>query len=602
MRWKDLRDTDFGSLKTLAERFGAYIGEAIEQTEMITEDVVKKHIGPEAYESQTADEVRAQANMLADGFQDDLHEYAAVKIKATLEDAHTELTAAQADMNDLLETMAGRYKVTGPADDHGLTISDALADRIEGMNPPAGLIERAGLSEADLVNVTNRAYAAGELVEAAEAEAEEFAEVLRAIMTRAHNAEATAAAVLRSTVDDPAAQPPPLGATYDDLIDDYKEADAARNLEFLRELASGDTEATPNGVNDWWNGLSEDERAALIGSHPELLGGLDGIPSETRDDVNRSLLADEITGTNARIEEIQERMDEMFADGSHVSGDGPAELLALQDELADLQERAANAESLQAALESGSGSEEELLLLGFDTAEDGKAVVSVGDPDTAAHTAVYVPGTTSDLEGVGGLINDAAVLQRDAKYMAPDEQTAVVMWLDYDAPDNAMPIFQDGPFYPEAYTTDQAMDARADLNSFLDGLEATHDGESHMTLMGHSYGSVTAGATATEYQIAADQIISFASPGLTVGSADELSVGSDDVWSTRADGDIIDLAVSTGAMGSDPISSDFGGNTFEADAIGDSGTAIHSGYLKSDDNEPNQARTTMADIITGQKG
>ena len=598
MRWKDLRDADFDALKSLAEQFGAYIDAAVEQTEMITEDVVKKHLSADNYESQTADDIRDQANMLADSFQDDLHEYASVKIKATLEDAHTELTAAQTEMVDLLDTMAGKYKVTGKADDHGLTISDELAARIENLNPPAELIERAGLSESQLAAATSRAYAAGELVDAAEAEAEEFTGVLRAIMTRAHNAEATATSILESVIDDPAEQPPPLGATYDDLIDDYKTENAERNAAFLQELASGDSEATPHGVNEWWNSLSDEERAALVEDHPDLVGGLDGIPSDTRDDVNRDLLEDELTSTNARIEEIQERMDEMFADGSHASSDGAIELLALQNELSELQERSDNAQSLQAALDDRG---DNLYLLGFDTSKDGQTAVSVGNPDTAAHTAVYVPGTTSDLEGVGGLIHDAEVMQGDAARVSSDGQTAVVMWLEYDAPDNAVPFAQDGPIPPEAWSTDQALDARSDLDSFLDGLSATHNGEPHTTLMGHSYGSATIGATSAEYEIAADQVIDFASPGLTVDSAAELGVGADNVWSTRADGDVIDYALATGAMGADPIASDFGGNTFAADSIGDSGTDIHSGYLKSDGNEPNQARTTMAEIITGQK-
>jgi len=598
MHWKDLKQTDFGMLKSLADQWDAYINDMVAQAEILTADVVKKHLSAENYESETADDVRHQADLLADSIQDDLHEYAMVKIRATLEDTHVELVECQAQLMDLIEVVTGEYRFEGSSQEPYVVVSNGHYERIAELDVSAALMERAGVKESDLVTDFGANESRGRLIEAAEAVAGELTEVLKAIMTRAHHADDEAAAILRSIVDTPAEQPPPLGATYDDLIDDYETANAERNVAFLQELASGESEATATGVNDWWDSLSDEEQAALIDSNPELIGGLDGIPADVRSPVNYDLLTTEVEENGARIEEIQAQLDQMLADGS--SSSQAEEYRDLQMELGELQERQANATSLQEALDAGSGSGEDLFLLDFDTAADGQAAVSVGNPDDADHTAVYVPGTTSDLEGVSGLISDAAILQADAATWAPDDKTAVVMWLDYDAPDNAMPIKQEGPLYPEAYTTEQALDSRSGLNSFLEGMEASHDGESHTTLMGHSYGTVATGATAAEYQIAADQIIDFASPGLLVDTADELSVGGDNVWSTRADGDVINLAVTTGAMGADPTATEFGGNTFDADAIGDGGSAIHGGYLSANGNDPNTARETMALIITGQ--
>ncbi|GAB3650248.1 alpha/beta hydrolase family protein [Glycomyces tarimensis] len=592
MRWKDLRDTDFSVMRALAEQFDSYIADMVEQAESLTEDVVKKHLSTDCYEGAAADTVREQIGHVAESFLDDLSEYANVKIKATLEDACEELLAAQESLVELLVPIeAGKYKVTGPAGDHGLELSEDLLNDIAELSPPASLLARSGLTEADLHADTGRHIVATELKQAAEAEAEELAEVLRAIMGRAHEAEAEAVGILRSILDDPAEQPPPLGVTYDDLIDDYEAAADVRNVEFLKELAEGTSEATANGINEWWDGLSEAERHALIDSHPELIGGLDGIPSDTRNEVNRDLLGAEIDDLESQLEGLRERELAARADPEADNG-------ALMEQIDELEQRLSNAASLQHALDARG---ENVYLLDFDTAEDGQAAVSIGDPDSADHTAVYVPGTTSDLGGVDGLIGDAEVLQDAARNWSPDDETAVVMWLEYDAPDNAVPVAQDGPFPPEAWGTEQAVDATSGLDSFLEGISAAHDGESHTTLIGHSYGSATVGATAAAHQIAADQVIDFASPGLMVDAADELSVGGDDVWSTRADGDVIDLAVTTGAMGADPIADAFGDNTFEADAIGDSGTEIHSGYLKNaPDGEPNQALDTMALIITGQ--
>ncbi|MEV3938942.1 alpha/beta hydrolase [Glycomyces sp. NPDC049804] len=599
MHWKDLKETDFSALKTLADLWGTYINDMTAQSETISEDVVNKHLSVDNYESETADDVRHQAELLADSLQDDLHEYAMVKIKATLEDAHDELVACQAQLFELIDTVTGSYRFEGGADDPYVVISDGHRERISNLDPDSDVMARVGVTETMLSG--DPIYVQGLLLDGAQQIADEYGSVLQAIMTRAHNSDDQAAAILKSIVDTPAEQPPPLGATYDDLIDDYETADAERNRDFLHELASGESEATANGVNDWWTSLAEEERAALIESHPDLVGGLDGIPSGTRDGVNRDLLEAEIPALENQIANLETQIDHMEAGGSPYGAYDGKDLSELQAELSEAQGRLANAEALQTALANGSQSGAPLLLIDYDSGEDGKAVVSIGNPDTASHNAVYVPGTTADMQGVDGLIADAGVMQFDAD-KAGNGETAVTMWLDYDAPDGAYPGHS-GDISPEAWETDQAEEARSSLNSYLDGLTATHDGEPHTTVLGHSYGSSVVGATAAEYQVEADQIIDFASPGLMVDTADELSVGGDNVYSSRADHDVINAAVSTGALGADPTGEFYGGNTFESDAIGSGPIDIHSGYLREDaEGNPNQARDTMAQIITGQQG
>lgn len=65
MHWKDLKETDFSVLKSLADQWGTYIRDMTAQAEIITEDVVKKHLSVENFESDTADDVRHQADLLA---------------------------------------------------------------------------------------------------------------------------------------------------------------------------------------------------------------------------------------------------------------------------------------------------------------------------------------------------------------------------------------------------------------------------------------------------------------------------------------------------------------------------------------------------------
>ncbi|MYZ35364.1 alpha/beta hydrolase [Streptomyces sp. SID4917] len=85
----------------------------------------------------------------------------------------------------------------------------------------------------------------------------------------------------------------------------------------------------------------------------------------------------------------------------------------------------------------------QLYLLGFSTEKDGRAIVAVGNPDTAEHTAIQVPGTSNQLDNVGSQINRAKKLQSSARAWSEDQgqgqrqgqDVSVISWLDYDAPE-----------------------------------------------------------------------------------------------------------------------------------------------------------------------
>lgn len=174
--------------------------------------------------------------------------------------------------------------------------------------------------------------------------------------------------------------------------------------------------------------------------------------------------------------------------------------------------------------EKGKSGLPQAYLLGFDTKGIGHAVIANGNPDTADHTAVYVPGTTSNLKDIGGNINRAAHLWQQAQAQAPGETTSTITWLGYDAPQGLV---------ADATFDDYAYDGAPKLNNFLDGLQATQGGAnaSHTTVIGHSYGSTVIGAAAMEHDLAADDVVTVGSPGVLVSSADDLDVGKDHVWS-----------------------------------------------------------------------
>ena len=53
--------------------------------------------------------------------------------------------------------------------------------------------------------------------------------------------------------------------------------------------------ANADEVNAWWNSLMRDERDRLIAEHPPVLGNLNGIPAELRDQINTAVMNDDLT-------------------------------------------------------------------------------------------------------------------------------------------------------------------------------------------------------------------------------------------------------------------------------------------------------------------
>ena len=387
-------------------------------------------------------------------------------------------------------------------------------------------------------------------------------------------------------------------------------AEAADEAAELQEMI--DSGASPEQINDWWNELSEAERLGILEGNPGLIADVDGIPTDTRDAANRDLLDAEVNrylGLDSTIDDVEARIAAMEADGTDMEGNGRArhyseEYLALQDQLESLQsdrDRRDELVGLQDALTGPAATGQEYFLLGYDSAEDGKAIISVGNPDTADQTVVYVPGTGGDLDGAAG--NDlrrAETMSSDAADVPGSGETAVVVWLDYDAPDNA---FVNSP------STSYAEDASAPLASFMSGLESTnHDPEGTTTsVIGHSYGTTVIGQSANEYGLATDQIVAVASPGMTVDRASELNIDPDNFYATTAPGDVINTAAeATGILGPDPNDTGlnleglwpdagFGGTSFNSDNMGNDPMDIHSNYW--DDGNP--ARGNMALIFTG---
>ncbi|WP_421841282.1 alpha/beta hydrolase [Mycobacterium sp.] len=350
----------------------------------------------------------------------------------------------------------------------------------------------------------------------------------------------------------------------------------------------------PKEFSRWWNSLTEEQKDQAyardhgIGNHP-------GMPFDDKTRFNEKHLDELTRDTTARVEALQHRYDELAA--AQYMGDPDA---ATAGQLADMRSQLQSAQrSLNQyrhvgdALQPQGGVKRYLGLLD----EHGHAAISVGDPDTAARNATFVPGTGDDLTH----ITDATKHAQDMYFAALrasngdlDGRLAVTTWMGYDRPMDLV----------DAAFPDPARNGAGAFDAFQDGMRASHQGAASIdTIIGHSYGSTLVGAAATEgHQLAADNVIAVASPGMLTDHAADLALNPGaHVYSLLAGNDPIGHLPQQ-ILGANPASTGFGAIDLQAGPgpagpwyeLGLSGGA-HSSYW----DKGNRALDNMGAIIAG---
>jgi hypothetical protein len=390
---------------------------------------------------------------------------------------------------------------------------------------------------------------------------------------------------------------------------DRGRTDTAALAAELRRLGA-DTDA----VNAWWNGLSEAERNALMISDPDLVGNTNGIPTGDRDEANTSAVQRDIEY-----------------------------LLGLQDsghELSASEQRwLDNAQSIEKAIANASSAQFAALdvdafVMAYQPhafGGDGIAAVAYGDPDTADHTAVYVPGIMQDGTQIDENGSQALNLYEETVNSMLSEDpprpgsVSTIAWIGYDSPNFNPESMWPGDLGASAgdlaHTVTQA-NAQAGgnaLSQFVDGLNSTHTGgdQPHLTVIGHSYGSTTSSYAAAG-GMDADSLVLIGSPGASEGvhHASDLNMPAGQVFVGAADDDPVSWlggedGVFPGSwddglgLGPDPAQHDFGATVFGVDNgqefLGPGGL-VSTGFMQNHTNyfdDGNPALATMADVVSG---
>lgn len=294
---------------------------------------------------------------------------------------------------------------------------------------------------------------------------------------------------------------------------------------------------SPDANAAWWRALSPPQQQQVITEHPEWVGSRDGVSFAARDQANRVLLT---TDRSALVTQRQ-RLEADRADGSTgvARTRNDADWGRVMDELASL-------DAIEKTL--GRTGDRQLLLLDL-SAERAQAAIARGDVDTADNVAVFVPGLSANVSD-SMLSSDNAMdqLQRrtelESRRANANQSAATVTWIGYQAPQMGWDLIGEN-----SVADDQAARNGAEkLVPFLRGIGAARSDDAHLTLLGHSYGSTTAGL-ALRQNTGVDDVVFFGSPGLGTSHVRDLLLPAGHVYYIEARQDAVgDL----GYFGIDP--------------------------------------------------
>ncbi|NML53230.1 hypothetical protein HHL19_30725 [Streptomyces sp. R302] len=365
---------------------------------------------------------------------------------------------------------------------------------------------------------------------------------------------------------------------------------------YLESLPQPPESGSPKDNSAWWKGLSPEEQEAWLSLRPATVGALDGLPSAVRDEANRVVLAEKHGQYRMELDSIPKPPANEWTwitAGRYPVKVHTDEWMDWQRQYGDRYEQLTKSlkgmDAIQARFDrTGVEGRPEAYLLGFDPEKNGRAIVANGNPDTADHQAVYVPGTTSNLSGIDGDIKRMERVWMEADGVG-NGSVSTVTWLGYDAPQD---IVKDSPF------SHYANDGAPAYNRFLDGLDASRsvDTDPHRTAIGHSYGTTLIGSAARQGDLNADDVILAGSPGVQVAKAEDLDVPKGHVWNQEADWDFVPDIGRFGHGGTDwdgawtiPSDARFGANQMVTDGSG------HSDYW----NEGSRSLKNQALVVAG---
>jgi uncharacterized protein YukE len=287
----------------------------------------------------------------------------------------------------------------------------------------------------------------------------------------------------------------------------------------------------PQQVKQWWDALNQEERQRLSDEEPERIGNLNGIPVATRDYANRRVMTRDLDRVRRAAANAGVLNEAVLAD--------PGKYGLTQTDVT----RYRNAEQVELGIDfngqpDGNHVPKNPIFLHTYQPEafngQGRAALAIGNPDEADNTTVMVPGTGNSVHDRYFAKPDALNVYHETQSADPTKKNSVVLWMGYDAPDSAADL--------RIAQTDLARQGGSMLATDVNAFDVTNGAkDSHVTVIGHSYGSTTVADAAAGFGMRTDDVVLIGSPGT-------------DLAKSAADFHLPDSGhVYVGAASSDPV-------------------------------------------------
>ena len=353
-------------------------------------------------------------------------------------------------------------------------------------------------------------------------------------------------------------------------------------------------------INRWWKTLSSEQQSRLIADHRPELGNLNGIPVDVRSRVNAAVMGDDLHRVEDVAKQSGSSVDEVLRD--------PVRCRLTEVAITRYNNARRTQEGLMAsadAITERTNDHPAVFLLKYQPEAfggAGAAAIAMGNPDTAANTAVLVSGAgTSVREGTLAKADGVRLYEESAR--ADLRQTAVVMWVGYDTPNS---WHDSGLWQPNmARTGGQAL--AADVNA----LAVTHEAApTRVTVVGHSYGSTVVSDAAAAYGMRANDVVLIGSPGtdLAHSAADFHLPPGGHLYVGAASGDAVTwspghvagpgvIGANLAGLGDDPTGDGYGSTRFKAEVPGNWTNPFYDHLHYFDDGS--ESLFSIADVVSG---
>jgi Alpha/beta hydrolase len=256
-------------------------------------------------------------------------------------------------------------------------------------------------------------------------------------------------------------------------------------------------------------------------------------PTQRESDANQERVREERVKLQAHINDLKNALTRAGGDQNR--------LRDLNSQLNAAQNRMGEYDAIDDALTRAPETYLTQLDIPTDPGQKVRAAVAVGNSDTATDISVTVPGigsTTKD--SLPSMVTEARNLQNTAeeelRRLGRSGSVVTIAWMGYDPPANVLNTTSPRDFW-RTINDDRAQAGAAALAPYLQELH-TNNPNAHLSLFGHSYGSLTSSLALQQLNAQGlhpvNDAVFYGSPGLELDNPSQLGLANGHAFVMKA--------------------------------------------------------------------